>query len=717
MNITNFEFIQSVFESLCGLLCVICILIITLNGTNKVNRQLIRIFESIFLLLICDSVSYIFRGNLDTLSIAGARIGNFGAFFFSILGVYMSLHYVDAVLEKCNISISRKYIRVGDACVGLSFFLLMINIVTNWMYHFDGENYYHRSVGWYAYVTLLLLTMCVMIIVCIRHRKLMPKGLYVTLMVYMISPAVLTVVQMFFYGYSIVYSGCVISLTAVMISYLKNNAKEKKQMGKENYVQRNFILTVTMFISMVVLLSVSIISCVISIQKMAGEQSKGISILIGNRICDSIEREFAAPIITSRTMSYDYNLKQNFIKSVNESKESVEQEVSAYLASISNNFGYQMCFAVCDGTKAYYTPTGIGRLLELEPSGHDQWYHKLYNSDVEYMLNDDTDIDNDGKLAVFINTKILGDQGEFLGACGVGVEMKQLQELIGQMEEENNVSIILVDKDGLVMAASESEWIEQERVSELDLENLPENEFSIEKTDKSMTMVKYLSALDWYLVIRDHNPNHISVSENIAPSLVIFGTGIFIMGSIFWILYTRERKTMHELEEKSRISMTDRLTGMRNRRAYEDDIDRLTGNVLPKNLMVIMLDINGLKTVNDTIGHEAGDELIQGAADCISKVFDRLGRIYRTGGDEFIVIANLEQEHLQEVMTQLDKVTNSWMGTVVTDLSVSKGVAFVAEMDEEDKQIHALVKLADKRMYLDKNEYYRRTGKNRRMTW
>ena len=48
------------------------------------------------------------------------------------------------------------------------------------------------------------------------------------------------------------------------------------------------------------------------------------------------------------------------------------------------------------------------------------------------------------------------------------------------------------------------------------------------------------------------------------------------------------------------------------------------------------MDVNRLKIVNDSQGHAAGDELLQGAASCMKKCFDSCGKVYRTGGDEFI---------------------------------------------------------------------------------
>ena len=58
--------------------------------------------------------------------------------------------------------------------------------------------------------------------------------------------------------------------------------------------------------------------------------------------------------------------------------------------------------------------------------------------------------------------------------------------------------------------------------------------------------------------------------------------------------------------------------------------------------MYISIDLNGLKRVNDTYGHVAGDELIRAAADCMKNSFNEYGKIYRIGGDEFAVIITEE---------------------------------------------------------------------------
>lgn len=71
-------------------------------------------------------------------------------------------------------------------------------------------------------------------------------------------------------------------------------------------------------------------------------------------------------------------------------------------------------------------------------------------------------------------------------------------------------------------------------------------------------------------------------------------------------------------EELELLSSTDGQTGIFNRRAYIEDIARKNRRGMDDILVYLAIDINGLKSVNDKRGHEAGDELIKGTTECIN---------------------------------------------------------------------------------------------------
>ena len=102
----------------------------------------------------------------------------------------------------------------------------------------------------------------------------------------------------------------------------------------------------------------------------------------------------------------------------------------------------------------------------------------------------------------------------------------------------------------------------------------------------------------------------------------------------------REKEQFHQLTSAWRQAYTDVLTGVKSKLAYSDKVQQLDkaleNGVLDK-LAIVVFDLNDLKRINDTLGHDVGDEMIISACRLICKVFDH-SPVYRIGGDEFAAI-------------------------------------------------------------------------------
>jgi len=183
------------------------------------------------------------------------------------------------------------------------------------------------------------------------------------------------------------------------------------------------------------------------------------------------------------------------------------------------------------------------------------------------------------------------------------------------------------------------------------------------------------------------------------PTKVIFTTRVI----------EEEKKNEEILVKKSTI---DELTGLYNRRSYEEDILEYNEKPMEEDFVYASIDVNGLKIVNDEIGHAAGDELIKGAADCMKQVFGSYGKVYRTGGDEFVSIFFASKERLEAIAKDLETVTDQWSGELVSSLALSVG--YVAKYECENETILDIAKIADKRMYKAKSAYYAKKGVDRR---
>ena len=170
------------------------------------------------------------------------------------------------------------------------------------------------------------------------------------------------------------------------------------------------------------------------------------------------------------------------------------------------------------------------------------------------------------------------------------------------------------------------------------------------------------------------------------------------------------QKQIHDLKQQAQVMMEyankDVLTGLFNRRCYEHDLH--LEDIFLEHFVFVMADVNGLKKVNDTFGHDAGDELIQGAAYCLNRSMGGHGKVYRIGGDEFAVIMYASESETRELYTDLMEMVQNWSGHRIDALSLSVGI--VAKNEFPDATISEITALADKRMYDDKNLHYKRCG-------
>jgi diguanylate cyclase (GGDEF)-like protein/PAS domain S-box-containing protein len=158
----------------------------------------------------------------------------------------------------------------------------------------------------------------------------------------------------------------------------------------------------------------------------------------------------------------------------------------------------------------------------------------------------------------------------------------------------------------------------------------------------------------------------------------------------------------HDITSRKEVEATlrhdsthDMLTGLYNRAFFDEEVERLAqSRRFP--LSIVMADVNGLKTVNDTLGHDAGDNLIQLAARIILGTFRAEDIVARVGGDEFAVLlpgtaAPVAEEAVERIMSCPEIINGQ--------VSIAFGIASAENKD----QLAEALKLSDERMYRDKS--------------
>ncbi|MFQ7713867.1 MAG: GGDEF domain-containing protein [Agathobacter rectalis] len=196
---------------------------------------------------------------------------------------------------------------------------------------------------------------------------------------------------------------------------------------------------------------------------------------------------------------------------------------------------------------------------------------------------------------------------------------------------------------------------------------------------------------------------------NSVVALLVVGIYLILASCCIMYMFSKIMKEKYEKEKLLYISNTDALTGCLNRHAYETDINKLD---LKKEWIYISLDLNSLKHINDTYGHDVGDEMICAAAACMTASFGEFGKVYRIGGDEFVVIVTQKPDELDTMTKHFDSSVAEWRGKIVNSMTISYGC--VRSLEEDWELVHDIEKEADRRMYASKARYYSDSGIDRR---
>ena len=150
------------------------------------------------------------------------------------------------------------------------------------------------------------------------------------------------------------------------------------------------------------------------------------------------------------------------------------------------------------------------------------------------------------------------------------------------------------------------------------------------------------------------------------------------------------------------LALTDELTGLRNRRGFlvlADQALRMARRTRARCALVFM-DLDGLKRVNDTRGHAAGDTLIADAAKLLDHVFRESDVVARVGGDEFAVLAVLDDhDGASALNTRLAAAIDKHNAQVVPSMRVSMSIGIEELGGQSEAPLDVLLSRADRAMY------------------
>jgi diguanylate cyclase (GGDEF)-like protein len=315
-----------------------------------------------------------------------------------------------------------------------------------------------------------------------------------------------------------------------------------------------------------------------------------------------------------------------------------------------------------------------------------------------------------GAYSIVLSRRITGTDGSFLGVVVGSIRFSYFHGLFGRLTLDPGDTITVLRRDRTIIM----------RVPfDLDVigKSLAEQKSWSADNLKEGTTYAGVGPVDPTprLYVRSGSTNlfFVVVGKPLATILKLWHREVIRIGAIMMALIVfvagtalflaREIGRRAEAEERlEELATTDALTGLKNRRRFDIEIDaewrRAVRNRTP--VAVLMIDADHFKTYNDTFGHQAGDQVLVGIAICISDAVRRAGDCpARYGGEEFaVLLPGLSAVEAFTVAEIIRMKVAQWAEDDVTTISV--GVASmtpVAPLDWQD-----LIEAADKALYAAK---------------
>lgn len=175
------------------------------------------------------------------------------------------------------------------------------------------------------------------------------------------------------------------------------------------------------------------------------------------------------------------------------------------------------------------------------------------------------------------------------------------------------------------------------------------------------------------------------------------------------ILYSIEHHRV--LEHFRTLSFTDELTGLYNRRGFLQHAMELLEELgdQDRGLAIFFIDLDSMKQINDSFGHQCGDEALIHAAQCIRESFRAYDLVARLGGDEFVVIAEgVSEEEAEGLRTRFEKHIEEYSRALELPYNFSLSVGMCLCREAKKTDIYQLLAEADSDLYTSKHRLIRK---------
>lgn len=205
----------------------------------------------------------------------------------------------------------------------------------------------------------------------------------------------------------------------------------------------------------------------------------------------------------------------------------------------------------------------------------------------------------------------------------------------------------------------------------------------------------------------EHTPTakEVSLLQALADSTSVAMENVGIYAELEQRVRDRTSALQQANEEVERLSLTDELTGLNNRRGFHLAAGSAlrSGRRLGHSSLLAFLDVDGLKRVNDTDGHNAGDALLNDVAAALLAAVRSCDIVGRLGGDEFCVMIIDSNDDPAALKSRLTEAFRRFNDTAARSYRLSASIGVVLAPPAEHSTLDELITRADELMYADKS--------------
>lgn len=429
--------------------------------------------------------------------------------------------------------------------------------------------------------------------------------------------------------------------------------------------------------------------------------------LTSDNIYSEIEQDLLRSVLIASLMAHD-----TFLRDWAMAGERQPVEILRYLQQIQKKYDTTTAFFVSERTRYYYHPDGV--LARVEPDDpQDAWYFRVRDMNAPYEINVDTDTADRQRLTIFVNYRVIGDDGEFLGATGIGLSVRSVARLIGEYQQRYGREIFFVDDKGDVTLRGEgfagaTSIREREGIQRVATQLLTSPSVATSYTDPGGHTVhvnsRLIPELEWYLVVQQSKS---AAEDRILGTLMING-GVAVLFTLLVsvIGWFTVRGYQSRLEEMATV---DALTGSASRQVFDTIFNHVTKTARRhhSSVALLVIDIDQFKPINDENGHAVGDAVLRALGGIFRERLRETDTLCRWGGDEFVILLpDCEPADAKRIAEDIrSTVAERTIRHDDQSIQITVSIGVTEYLGGED--LHSLIARADTALYESK-----RRGRN-----